>query len=102
VLVSFGDCAVTGNVSALRNPIPVDAVVRTSYAERVTLQPRSEHDAGIVPRLLARAVPLHRYVAVDVYLPGCPPSADLIWSAVHDILAGRQPIPEGAPAPKFG
>jgi NAD-reducing hydrogenase small subunit len=102
VLVSFGDCAVTGNVTALRNPLPVDAVVRSAYAERVTARPIDAHEAGIVPRLLPRAVPLHRVVPVDVYLPGCPPSADLIWAAVHDILTGRRPIPAGAPVPRFG
>jgi NAD-reducing hydrogenase small subunit len=102
ILVSFGDCAVTGNVTALRNPLPVDAIVRTAYAERITAGLLREHEAGIVPRLLPRVVPLHRVVPVDVYLPGCPPSADLIWAAVTAILAGRTPTPPGAPAPPFG
>jgi NAD-reducing hydrogenase small subunit len=102
VLVSFGDCAVTGNVSALRNPIPVDTVVRTAYAERVTRQPLTLHDADVVPRLLPRAVPLHRYVPVDVYLPGCPPSADLIWASIHAILRGEHRLPTGGPVPRFG
>jgi NAD-reducing hydrogenase small subunit len=102
VLVSFGDCAVTGNVTALRNPLPVDAVVRSAYAERVTTRPVDAHEAGIVPRLLPRAVPLHRVVPVDAYLPGCPPSADLIWAAVTELLAGRSTTTPGAPAPRFG
>src|SRR5918911_4340894 len=36
VLASLGDCAITGNVSALRNVWPVDAVLRTSYVDRAT------------------------------------------------------------------
>jgi NAD-reducing hydrogenase small subunit len=102
VLVSFGDCAVTGNVSALRNPIPVEAVVRTAYVERVARQPLTLHEEGLVPRLLPRAVPLHRCVPVDVYLPGCPPSADLIWASVQAILRGEHPQPAGGPVPRFG
>jgi NAD-reducing hydrogenase small subunit len=102
VLVSFGDCAVTGNVTALRNPLPVEDVLRAAYAERVAGQPLAQHEAGIVPRLLPKAVPLHRVVAVDVYLPGCPPSADLIWATVTGLLQGRPPLPPGASAPKFG
>lgn len=36
VLVAFGDCAVTGNVTALRNPLGApEALLHTIYVERV-------------------------------------------------------------------
>jgi NAD-reducing hydrogenase small subunit len=101
VLVSFGDCAVTGNVTALRNPIPLDRVIRLAYQERAA-RPGLPGQDGVVPALLPRVEPLHRVVPVDAYLPGCPPSADLIWAAVTALLRGEPPTPPGAPAPRFG
>jgi NAD-reducing hydrogenase small subunit len=53
-----------------------------------------------VPRLLATAVPVHRVVPVDVFLPGCPPSADLIWFTVTELLEGR--VPDTARIARFG
>jgi NAD-reducing hydrogenase small subunit len=107
VLVSLGDCAVTGNVTALRNLVPVDRVLRTAYVERSTAG-RGVPDAtaagapGIVPPLLPRVEPLHRVVPVDAYLPGCPPSADRIWQALLALLEGRLPAGGGGAAPRFG
>jgi NAD-reducing hydrogenase small subunit len=89
VLVSFGDCAVTGNVTALRNPLGTAApVLRRAYLEG-TLVPRIPDEPGIVPRLLDRVEPLHRLVHVDLYIPGCPPSAKLIFEVLDDLIAGR-------------
>jgi NAD-reducing hydrogenase small subunit len=101
ILVSFGDCAVTGNVTALRNPIPLQQVLTTSYVDR-SARP-AQIDAGeIVPALLPRVEPVHQVVPVDVFLPGCPPSADEIWSAISELLAGHLPAPGHAPARRFG
>jgi NAD-reducing hydrogenase small subunit len=45
------------------------------------------------------AMPVNRVVKVDVYLPGCPPSADLIYQSLVDLLEGRTPDVHGA---RFG
>ena len=37
ILVSLGDCAVTGNVPAMRNKFGADAVLRRAYLENVAL-----------------------------------------------------------------
>jgi NAD-reducing hydrogenase small subunit len=52
-----------------------------------------------VPALLPTARPVHRVVDVDVFLPGCPPSADLIYRSLVDLLEGRTPDTTGA---RFG
>jgi NAD-reducing hydrogenase small subunit len=96
-LVSLGDCAVTANVPAMRNPIGVGPLLDRAYVENVTLRPGPP--TSDVPALLPMARPVHRVVPVDVFLPGCPPSADLIYHALVDLLEGRVPDTSGA---RFG
>jgi NAD-reducing hydrogenase small subunit len=96
-LVSFGDCAVTANVPAMRNPIGVQPLLNRAYIENATLNQRIPLD--VVPALLPMARPVNRVVTVDVYLPGCPPSADLIYGALVDLIEGRTPDATGA---RFG
>jgi NAD-reducing hydrogenase small subunit len=102
VLASLGDCAITGNVSALRNVWPVDVVLKNAYVERATWTPQLPTEAGIVPRLTARVAPLHHVVHVDEYIPGCPPDADRIWAALLALVNGEHVRADNAPAPKFG
>ena len=102
VLISFGDCAVTGNVTALRNPLgSAEPVLRRSYLEQVDLQPQIPSEKGIVPVLLDRVVPLHAVVKVDFYLPGCPPPAPRIRAVLEQLLAGEPVHLEGRDI-KFG
>ena len=42
-----------------------------------------------MPRLLPKVLPLHQVMAVDAYLPGCPPDPERIWAAVSALLAGE-------------
>ena len=89
LLVSLGDCAVTGNVPAMRNKFGSDAVLRRAYIENA-LEPQMPRE--IIPPLLAAVRPVHEAVDVDLHVPGCPPSADLIFSVLSDLLAGKQPV----------
>jgi NAD-reducing hydrogenase small subunit len=89
VLVSLGDCAVTANVPAMRNPFTVESVYDRAYRENATLEPQTPTD--VIPRLLPYARPVHEVVSVDVYIPGCPPSADVIYYALTELLEGRTP-----------
>ncbi|MBX9582707.1 MAG: hypothetical protein K2X87_20570 [Gemmataceae bacterium] len=102
VLISFGDCAVTGNVTALRNPhgtaLPV---LERGYLELADDTPQIPSEEGIIPRLLDRVVPLHKVVKVDAYMPGCPPPADRIRRCLEQVLAGQVPVLAG-PDIKFG
>jgi NAD-reducing hydrogenase small subunit len=96
VVVSFGDCAVTGNVTALRNPLgKAEPVLRRGYLELATLHPRIPDEKGIVPRLLDRVQPVHEVVKVDYYIPGCPPPAGRIRYVLQELIAGREPKLEG-------
>ncbi len=98
ILVSLGDCAVTGNVPAMRNTFGVKAVLRRAYHDTVTLPHAAP--SSVVPILLERVRPIHEVVDVDVFVPGCPPSADTIFKVLEDLLAGV--IPQTAELTRFG
>jgi NAD-reducing hydrogenase small subunit len=94
ILISLGDCATTGNVTALRNSWhhSDQAVLERAYKDP------SDLNAAIptaVPKLLIHARPLHEMVKVDFFIPGCPPPADLINYVLTELLAGRTPVMEG-------
>jgi len=85
ILVSLGDCAVTANLPSMRNPIGVNAILERVSAGQLPKQPAD------VPLLCAQAKPIHTVVDVDVFVPGCPPSADTIYFVLQELLAGRRP-----------
>ena len=89
LLVSLGDCAVTANVPSMRNPFDVDCVLRRGYEENSDINPHPPTEN--IPKLLPRARPVHEVVNVDVFVPGCPPSADTIYYVLSELLAGRTP-----------
>ena len=103
LLISFGDCAVTANVPGMRNMLDGSGtVLRRSYLELGDVTPQLPYAPGIVPELLDRVVPVHEVVKVDLYLPGCPPSADRIKAAIEPLLHGKMPVMEGREMIKFG
>jgi NAD-reducing hydrogenase small subunit len=94
VLVSLGDCAVTGNVTALRNSWhhSDQAILERAYKELADLNAALP---TAVPKLLIHARPLHELVKVDYFIPGCPPPADLINYVLTELLTDRAPNMEG-------
>ncbi len=104
VLVSFGDCAVTANVPAMRNQLGGDnatSVLQRAYIECASENPVVPHNHGIVPALLKRVMPVHEAVHVEYFLPGCPPTAERIKAFVTQVLDGAEPKLEGKNI-KFG
>lgn len=98
LLVSLGDCAVTANVPAMRNRFSVESVLERAYLENAAL---NQHiPVEVIPALRKQSLPVHQVVPVDVFIPGCPPSADIIFYALTELLAGR--IPELRTMTRFG
>lgn len=91
LVVALGDCAVTSNVPAMRNNIPVQKLLEGIYGTVPT---------DGVPKLLKHAVPLHDAIKVDLHVPGCPPPAKAIAFVLGELLEGR--MPDLAGKVKFG
>ena len=89
LVVALGDCAVTGNVPAMRNQIAPRKMLERIYIEG------AQESKGIptdgVPALLRQAVPVHEVVKVDLHVPGCPPPAKAIAFVLGELLEGRMP-----------
>lgn len=101
LVVSFGDCAVTGNVTSLRNYLPVDDLLTKVYQEGPGSAPKGNEADGIVPALLPKVLPLHQVIAVDAFIPGCPPDPERIWAAVSALVRG-DPVVLSASMRRFG
>lgn len=89
IVISFGDCAVTGNVTSLRNRLNVDDLLTEVYKEGPGQAPRGLEADKVMPALLRRVLPLHQVISVDAYIPGCPPDPARIWAAVTGLLQGE-------------
>lgn len=89
ILISVGQCAITGGLPAMRNGIPLEELLKESYSLGPTcansLIPQDED----IPTILDRVYPCHEIVKIDGFLPGCPPRADLFWEALHLLMAGK-------------
>jgi NAD-reducing hydrogenase small subunit len=102
-LVSFGDCAVTANVPGMRNMLGgAEPILKRGYLELAEHSPQLPYEPGIVPELLDQVLPVHQVVPVDIYMPGCPPSADRIRATLESLLRGEMPVMEGRDMIKFG
>ena len=92
ILIALGDCATFGGIVATRNLVGTDAALRRAYVEtestvdgRIPLSP----ELGVP---LDRVTGVNEVVEVDLFIPGCPPSADTIYFALSELLAGHVPV----------
>ncbi len=91
VLVSIGDCAINGGLPAMRNNIPLHECLAEAYLSGPSVHNESgeiPNDAEI-PLLLNQVRPCHEVVKMDYHLPGCPPLADTLWTALLALLGGK-------------
>lgn len=92
ILVSVGACAITGGVPSMRNTIPLRDCLTEAFVDGPTVEIGSmiPNDEDL-PLLLDKVYPVHEFVKIDYFLPGCPPSADAIWLALNALLTGKVP-----------
>lgn len=91
-VVALGDCAVTTNITGMRNYFDMQEVFNRAY-----IGVKSNDGFGELPnhpallRLHEKVVPLQEVVNVDFVIPGCPPSADTIFYVLNEFLNDRTP-----------
>ena len=91
ILVAVGACAINGGLPAMRNFIPLEDCLNEAYRDGIGVENAQIPSDIELPLLLDKVRPLHEVVKIDYFLPGCPPSADVFWKFITDLLAGRQP-----------
>ena len=95
ILVALGDCAVFGGVPAMRNFFGEEAALKRAYIDA-----ESNDDEGKIPSSpelaqMTRVRAVHEVVPVDLFIPGCPPDADVIFYALAELAEGRIPEIKG-------
>ena len=91
-VVSFGDCAITTNITGMRNYFTKQEVLDQSYVHAPSNDGKGQmplHSALL--KLNDKVIPLHDAVNIDFYIPGCPPSADTIFYVLFELLNDRVP-----------
>lgn len=88
-LVAVGACALNGGIPAMRNQYTLKECLDESYLHVTGLVDPQIPDDPELPLLLSKVHPLHEIVKVDYFLPGCPPSADTIWTFINGLLSGQ-------------
>jgi NAD-reducing hydrogenase small subunit len=91
ILVAMGDCAVFGGVIAMRNFFELEDALRRAYIET-----ESTDEEGKIPSSPELGVPtpvraVHEVANVEVFVPGCPPDADVIYYVLSELAQGRIP-----------
>jgi F420-non-reducing hydrogenase small subunit len=105
IIVAYGACSAWGGVPGLLNLYDEEELFSRVYNEVPTLENpekvRPQRSTKVddvelkLPDVLPRLVPIDRVVAVDYYVPGCPPTAEVTWKAVEALLSGNLP-PRGS------
>jgi NAD-reducing hydrogenase small subunit len=91
-LIAVGDCATFGGIVAMRNLVGTDEALKRAYLETESTV------GGLIPnspelgKPLDTVVGVDKVVKVDLFIPGCPPSADAFYYVLSELLAGRTPI----------
>ena len=93
ILISIGECAIMGGLPAMRNNIPLSECLSEAYLDAITAVPGKTlipHHEDI-PKIFDQVYPCHELVKIDYFIPGCAPSADLIWELLVALVKGQAP-----------
>ncbi|WP_294884268.1 MULTISPECIES: hypothetical protein [unclassified Sulfurimonas] len=90
LILALGDCAITGNISAMKNLYGSNAVLQRGYFDLADINKEKNYPSKIVPKLLSKVLPLHEAIKVDYFLPGCPTPSIAIYEFLKALIEGRE------------
>ncbi len=94
IIIALGTCATHGGIPSLGNSYTNQELLDRYYHTETTDAPDQYPDNGLPP-LLDRCMALDEKIAVDIYMPGCPPHPDHVFEALTALVEGRAPaLPE--------
>jgi NAD-reducing hydrogenase small subunit len=79
----------------MRNFFTLEETLRRAYVETESTEPNSAvpSDPELAKPTEVRA--LQDVVPVDIYVPGCPPSPEVIFHVLSELAQGRRPEIKG-------
>lgn len=105
LVIAFGSCACFGGIPSLANLTNMKEIFNNSYItspsvdnpDKIVPEVSTDVDGKTLtlPEIFPTLYKLDEVIEVDYYLPGCPPTADMIAGALHALLTGQLP-PKGS------
>ena len=86
-ILALGDCAITGNISAIKNLFGTEAILEKGYFDLADFN-KGKYPSKIVPKLLDKVIPLNEAVDIDYFVPGCPTPANAIYEVLKGLVDG--------------
>ncbi len=101
IMMAYGSCSYLGGIPGLANFKKKDDILRRVYSEsestsnpgNIYPQPEAKVSEGTVeiPVLHDYVKALHQVVEVDYFIPGCPPTLEIIDTAINALVEGKLP-----------
>lgn len=88
-IIAFGTCAAYGGISGASLAHTREELLERAYTKNPTTQ--GQPPTRRVSPLEHTVQPIDEVIAVDLYLPGCPPHATFIFDALLSLVEGRPP-----------
>jgi F420-non-reducing hydrogenase small subunit len=88
-LIALGSCACYGGVPALANQFTVDELQEKVFRSSVSTDSADTPTQGVSP-FTDRIYALHEVINVDLKLPGCPTTPDMVADALTALLEGKK------------
>lgn len=95
ILIAIGDCAVFGGIATMRNYFSREELLTRGYIDTESTKDGKIPTSDELGKLLPKVKAVKDVVKVDFFIPGCPPPADSIYTALRELLAGRIPVLKG-------
>ncbi len=89
ILISFGSCSCFGGIPGMANFYDIEECYDVKFRQNKTFNDGKVPSENLPP-IEPVVKPNNSIVEFDVYLPGCPPTPDLIYTALTTLLSGKE------------